>query len=195
MKRCPSCRRAYADDSLAFCLEDGTALVNEGGSASDMPATLIMADPRVTIPQRPETVRPTQPAPPVIQQPYMAQPPFGSPAAPPQAFPTANARPGRGAALTSLFTGIAAFLLLAFCIIGGAAGVNNELLGGIFIFSVLVALVGAVFGIVAFSKTRTDTSPQNSKATAVAGLVISGVYLLISVVLLILSLVSSSPTR
>jgi len=28
MKRCPECRRDYYDDSLSFCLDDGTALVD-----------------------------------------------------------------------------------------------------------------------------------------------------------------------
>lgn len=28
MKRCPTCRRTYADDTLRFCLEDGTTLVS-----------------------------------------------------------------------------------------------------------------------------------------------------------------------
>src|SRR5918912_2583684 len=55
MKRCPACQRTYEDDSLAFCLDDGSALVSEGSGASDLPATLIMADPRLTNPVRPET--------------------------------------------------------------------------------------------------------------------------------------------
>src|SRR5262245_17456040 len=32
MKRCPQCRRDYIDDTLSFCLEDGTRLV-DGASA------------------------------------------------------------------------------------------------------------------------------------------------------------------
>jgi ketosteroid isomerase-like protein len=40
MKRCPTCQRAYADHSLRFCLEDGSALVNDVASHSD--ATLLM---------------------------------------------------------------------------------------------------------------------------------------------------------
>jgi hypothetical protein len=27
MKRCPECRRDYFDDSLLYCLDDGTALL------------------------------------------------------------------------------------------------------------------------------------------------------------------------
>jgi F5/8 type C domain len=49
MKRCPKCNRQYKDDSLRFCLEDGTALtsITRGG---DAPATEIL--PRVPETQR-----------------------------------------------------------------------------------------------------------------------------------------------
>ncbi|MEO7658630.1 MAG: hypothetical protein ABIV48_03355, partial [Pyrinomonadaceae bacterium] len=46
MKRCPECRRDYYDDSLSFCLEDGTALVQGSvpvpSRESDEPATAIL---------------------------------------------------------------------------------------------------------------------------------------------------------
>jgi ketosteroid isomerase-like protein len=35
MKRCPTCKRAYADDTLRFCLEDGTALTSEAQVNTD----------------------------------------------------------------------------------------------------------------------------------------------------------------
>ena len=41
MKRCPECRRDYYDDSLSYCLDDGTALL-EGPSSVDDPATAIL---------------------------------------------------------------------------------------------------------------------------------------------------------
>lgn len=34
MKICPNCQTRYTDDSLQFCLQDGTALVNDGGQTS-----------------------------------------------------------------------------------------------------------------------------------------------------------------
>ncbi|MEP6704314.1 MAG: tetratricopeptide repeat protein [Acidobacteriota bacterium] len=47
MKRCPECRRDYADDLLLYCLEDGTQLVQ--GSvplvSDDGPATAILSEP------------------------------------------------------------------------------------------------------------------------------------------------------
>src|SRR6185369_6748948 len=42
MKRCPQCRRDYFDDSLSFCLEDGSPLVY--GVSDDDPATAILPE-------------------------------------------------------------------------------------------------------------------------------------------------------
>jgi TolB-like protein/Tfp pilus assembly protein PilF len=43
MKRCPQCRRDYFDDSLLYCLDDGTALLDGPASANE-PATAILHD-------------------------------------------------------------------------------------------------------------------------------------------------------
>lgn len=43
MKRCPECRRDYYDDSLSFCLDDGTPLVD--GPATDEHVTAILSVP------------------------------------------------------------------------------------------------------------------------------------------------------
>ncbi len=43
MKRCPECRRNYYDDTLSFCLDDGTALL-EGPASIDEPATAILSE-------------------------------------------------------------------------------------------------------------------------------------------------------
>lgn len=40
MKRCPECRRDYYDDSLLYCLDDGSELL-EGPASADEPATAI----------------------------------------------------------------------------------------------------------------------------------------------------------
>jgi len=44
MKRCPECRRDYYDDSLLYCLDDGSALL-EGPASMDEPATAILSEP------------------------------------------------------------------------------------------------------------------------------------------------------
>ena len=41
MKRCPECRRDYYDDSLLYCLDDGSALL-EGPASADEPNTAIL---------------------------------------------------------------------------------------------------------------------------------------------------------
>jgi len=179
---------------MAFCLEDGSTLLSESANASDLPATLIIPDPRTTNPVRPETFRPNPP--PMQAQPpqaYNAPPPAWSPMHVPQTLPvTLAARQGRGLAITSLVCAIAAFLLLGFCIISGATGVDESLIGGIFIFSAVVGLLGAILGLVAVVKTGKDTSPQNSKAMAVVALILNGIYLLIVVIFLILGAIASS---
>jgi len=43
MKRCPECRRDYYDDTLSFCLEDGTPLIY--GVSNDEPATAVFGVP------------------------------------------------------------------------------------------------------------------------------------------------------
>ena len=47
MKQCPACRRTFTDDTLVYCLEDGSAL----GNVYDASATQIMPPPRVTSPR------------------------------------------------------------------------------------------------------------------------------------------------
>lgn len=48
MKRCPECRRDYFDDSLLYCLDDGSALLDGPAGSdgyTDEPATAIMSKP------------------------------------------------------------------------------------------------------------------------------------------------------
>ena len=44
MKRCPECRRDYYDETLLYCLDDGTALL-DGPSSKDEPATAVFGLP------------------------------------------------------------------------------------------------------------------------------------------------------
>jgi TolB-like protein/Tfp pilus assembly protein PilF len=46
MRRCPECRRDYYDDSLLYCLDDGTALLE--GPASGEPTTAILSSDSVS---------------------------------------------------------------------------------------------------------------------------------------------------
>ena len=44
MKRCPQCRRDYHDETLLYCLDDGTALL-EGPASADEAVTAILSEP------------------------------------------------------------------------------------------------------------------------------------------------------
>jgi hypothetical protein len=61
MKQCPSCSRTFSDNTLVYCLEDGSAL----GNAYDPGATQILPPPRVTSPPptefAPSNLPPSQP--------------------------------------------------------------------------------------------------------------------------------------
>jgi len=63
MKRCPECRRDYFDDSLLYCLDDGTALL-EGPASVDEAPTAILSDAHTTGGARTRTFdsRPSTPA-------------------------------------------------------------------------------------------------------------------------------------
>jgi hypothetical protein len=45
MKRCPTCKRAFEDDSLAYCLDDGTPLVAEVSQRADSQDTIVTPSP------------------------------------------------------------------------------------------------------------------------------------------------------
>ncbi len=55
MKTCPTCQRTFSDESLTFCLVDGSVL----SAPSDPNKTLVMPEPRVTDPPR-SNVEPPQ---------------------------------------------------------------------------------------------------------------------------------------
>jgi ketosteroid isomerase-like protein len=59
MKRCPACQTVYTDDSLSFCLQDGSRLVSVTASAHEPPPTEIMRTedfPTVPVDATPATV-------------------------------------------------------------------------------------------------------------------------------------------
>ncbi len=51
MKHCPSCNKTYDDETLSFCLEDGSPLIRESSGRADSQETLVSPSP---------SIRPTQ---------------------------------------------------------------------------------------------------------------------------------------
>ena len=58
MKICPRCNQTYEDDSLNFCLNDGSVLTQASGGASaslsDAPPTVLLNQPPATNPNAPQ---------------------------------------------------------------------------------------------------------------------------------------------
>lgn len=122
MKRCPTCSRIYTDDSLNFCLEDGTTLVAEPPSQymldptisvetverrrSDPPPTEILPPPTEQITQRPEPrlTNPAGPARPTV---------LHSPELPPQSASVTQQPPRRNTAVIVGLTVVATILLIS----------------------------------------------------------------------------------
>jgi Domain of unknown function (DUF4190) len=45
MKRCPSCNQTFDEEWLSFCTKDGTTLIEDAGSASEPPPTMMAPPP------------------------------------------------------------------------------------------------------------------------------------------------------
>lgn len=60
MKLCPTCKRSFDDDSLSFCLEDGTPLIRDSGGRADSQETLVSPAPFVPPMESRATPPPTQ---------------------------------------------------------------------------------------------------------------------------------------
>lgn len=202
MKRCPSCQRTYADNSLTFCLEDGTPLTSAGASDQidpgatliDPGATLVMPDPHATSPARQvETYRPQQQqTPQTSPPPYNMQPVAWSAPSPPQGYPATNARPGRVPAIASLICIIAAFFTFVLTLVLSANRADSTLIGIVFVSSIVFSFAGAVVGIIAVVKTGRNPNPQNNRTMAIVALVLNCVYLLIILFLLLLGALATA---
>jgi hypothetical protein len=117
MKKCPSCSRSYADDSLSFCLDDGSPLLSVGAGAGGSAAGQSPSyDPQATLQYN--QARETNPPPPQgygTGQPYTpVQTPSWSPTPPAGAIP---ARPKKSKAPYWILGSIVA---LALIVVAGA---------------------------------------------------------------------------
>lgn len=112
MKRCPTCKRSFEDDTLSFCLEDGTPLVTEAGGRSDSQETLVS-------PRPPETSGGAGPTLPYGQRPGVGTSPYSAP--PPTYGPATGGRktwPWVVGVLAILSVVVVAFLIVIFTVPG-----------------------------------------------------------------------------
>jgi hypothetical protein len=76
MKRCPTCQRTYPDDAPAFCVNDGTKLVDEAAPQEYDPQKTILSSVPMPPPSSPPPPQQySSPAPPPVQSPTQQPPP------------------------------------------------------------------------------------------------------------------------
>jgi len=112
MKRCPTCKRSFEDDTLSFCLEDGTPLVTEAGVRGDSQETLVS-------PRPPETSAAAAPTQPYGQRPGLGTSPYTAP--PPTYRPESGGRktwPWVVGVLAILSVFVVAILIVIFTVPG-----------------------------------------------------------------------------
>lgn len=118
MKNCPTCSRTYEDDTLAFCLEDGSRL----SAAYNPQATHLESAARDPKPPRtvilPADITPANPAPPPLRSTIPAMAPLTNPQAALQSQPPEK----RGGQLWIVLSGILALAVVGLVILLGYMG-------------------------------------------------------------------------
>ena len=114
MKRCPTCNRTYTDNSLNFCLEDGTPLATDAPPGPDPNATIRYPSARDTAEPPPTEIYRTElvgtPRPSSIPPPPPGPPP---PPPPPQWTPTPAYPPKKKSnAIWWILGGLIAFMVI-----------------------------------------------------------------------------------
>ena len=168
MKRCPSCHRTYPDNAPAFCVNDGTQLVDEESSPAYDPQKTIMSS--ATPPQYSNP-----PAPPAQhQQPAWPPPPpqqgqnYGGGYYPPaQGYVPPK---GNGLSLATLILGgvsglLGVLLLLDYLRI--VRMLTRDTAYPILIAAISTGVIAIVLGLVALFSSR-----QRSKGMAAVGMVL-----------------------
>ena len=159
MKRCPSCNETFDEEWLSFCTKDGTTLIEDAGSTSQPPPT-IMAPPVVPKPEpaNPNLSARQYDAPVRADAEASIQPEWKPPPPPPYGQPQTN-----GLATASMIVGIASMLC----------------------FGPVPAIVAIILGLVALSQGKKDPARAGGQSQAWAGIITGGLALVIHGAILI----------
>jgi hypothetical protein len=164
MKRCPTCNRTYDEDWLSFCTNDGTTLIEDSSSRSELAAT-IMA-----------------PAPPPVSNPNeqanwnspsggigSGQFPVPQPAQPAWQPPPPPAYAQQGLAVASLICGIFTVTIGWCCYLG-----------------VITGPVAIGLGIYSLNQIKNNPDKFTGKPFAITGIVTGSLYFVFLVLIILL---------
>ena len=164
MKRCPSCNQTYSDESLNFCLADGTTLIKV---SDDAPPTIFMNQPRVTNPtnlggNNPFSTPGSQPIS-RWQNPHMTQnPPYMAA----NQFQSQN----QTLAVVSLVLGIAGNV---FCCYGFPFGI-----------------AALITGFIGYNNANSDPNRYSGSGMAIAGMILGAISIFMLLIFVIIGAAS-----
>ncbi len=172
MRHCPTCNSDFPDDDLAFCTNDGAALVSDDGSttAESQVTQLFQAVPDTRVmsaPRPPDPVSAGDLRPPLAPQPYgwaNEAAPVWTPPPPPR--PVVSQQ--QTLAVISLVSGIAAITIGWIC--GGP----------------LFALVAVTLGVVALMQIKKNPLQYGGRPFAWGGIATGAIVLIIYLVLFVI---------
>jgi hypothetical protein len=194
MKRCPSCQRTYTDETLRFCLEDGTTLLSGAATSAapsdPMAATLLDSSPQNTGSDRSARTEVFHSPPTSGNQasPTRSWGTAGTPQSSPgswEATPPAARQPPLASspqwtekkrswpAAISLIIGIMTWLLMAITFVGAGFKLADTLIGFSFLAGLFLSVFGIVFGAVAFGIAFRNPERYSGKGIALLGFFMS----------------------
>ena len=168
MKICPACQTTYKDETLNFCLNDGTTLIHQ--ATDDAPPTVIMDAPRATDQTNWQNFG--------TNAPYNPPAPMQS-ASPNQMYPVAgNAAAGNAAAdqtlpIISLVLGILS--LLTMCCYGG----------------IPFGIGAVVVGYIGMNNVKNNPSRYTGKGLAVGGMVLGAISFVLAILFIFLGILGN----
>jgi hypothetical protein len=126
MKHCPTCQRIYTDDTMSYCLEDGTRLL--AGSDADSGKTLVLGDSTASSEPPPTEILPPSLAPTVGAQQKARTPTVRQQARPTQQEEQPEAQVATGATQRKSTASLVALTIIATILLLGLGGLGTWLL-------------------------------------------------------------------
>lgn len=182
MKYCAKCNNSYNDDTLAFCLECGSPLM-QGGSFSNA---------KTEVMNQPVTAN-VQSKPTAAGQNIYTQQPISNPQYPSGTGAVA-AKPSRAGLLLSLISIFFTFGGILLFILGlglAANGIQDEIVGVVIIVAMFIPAVGTLFGLIALYRAFRSRDGKGAKGFAVIAIVLNLLYVAGFIALMLLGAVSN----
>jgi hypothetical protein len=175
MKRCPTCNQTFDEDWLSFCTQDGTTLIEESGSLSGPPPTMMSPPmPPSMSPNEQTTVNLPGSSYNPLPNPYAAPPPPAPYAPPPPPAPFAP--PGQSPWQPPPPPPYAAGLKQGMAIASLCCGVFSLILGWCCYTGVITGPLAIVFGIIALNNIKKSPELFTGRPMAIAGIVTGSLY-------------------